>query len=62
MWLAMLLVCSTPETFSCTVITQPDNLFYSEEVCMGEVLIGIETLSTQAFHVNGGCVKIGSSA
>ena len=62
MWLAMLLTCSTPEAFSCITITQPNNLFYSEKICMGEVLVGIQTLSPQAFYVNGGCIKIGSSA
>ena len=62
MWLAMLLICSTPEAFSCTIVAQPDNLFYSEEACMREVLTGIEVLGPQAFHVTGGCIKIGSSA
>jgi len=62
MWLAMLLVCSTPEAFSCTVITQSDSLFYTEEACMKEVVLGINVMSTRTFHVNGGCVKIGSSA
>lgn len=62
MWLAMLLVCSAPEAFSCTVVTQSDNLFYSEEACMKEVITGMNIMGTQAFHVNGGCVKIGSTA
>ena len=61
MWLAMLLVCYTPDAQSCAISTQPDSLYYTEAECIDEVMAGMNVMGTQAFHVNGGCVKIGSS-
>lgn len=58
----MLLVCYTPNADSCVISTQPDKLYYTEAECLDEVITGMNVMGTQAFHVNGGCVKIGSTA
>ena len=61
MWLAMLIVCSTPDVQSCTIVAQTDSLYATEATCLSNAQQGIMYFSSNSFHVNGGCVKIGES-
>jgi len=62
MWLATLLICTTSDVRNCEISTQPNTLYFTEEVCLEEVALGISHFSTSSVYVAGGCVKIGSTA
>ena len=62
MFLAMALICTTPDTITCNVITQSDNLYYSYQECSHEVQELVDLLGPQVHLVTGTCLKLGESA
>ena len=59
MWLATLIICTTPNVTSCNISTRPGDLIRTEKECSAVVEVAVEDVSPHAYYVSGGCVKIG---
>lgn len=62
MWLALVVVCTTPDVVSCNVLAKSDNVFLTEESCREEVTYAVDLLSPSVYYVFGGCSKLGEAA
>ena len=60
MWLAVLLVCTTPSALSCQVVAKPEP-FYVEEACKQETIIITDDLISKGMYAVPTCVKIGTN-
>ena len=61
MWLAIVLVCSTPYSNSCTVFAKQDELFVTEESCKLETEQLASFMQIQGFYAQPTCFKIGET-
>ena len=59
MWIAVLLMCTTPSALSCQVIAKPEP-FYVEEACKEETIIITNDLVSRGIYAVPTCVKIGT--
>lgn len=62
MWLAVLMVCSTPEVLSCIVVGNTEQLWPTEEQCKADVLSVGAKFMMEGYFVRPNCFKIGESA
>jgi hypothetical protein len=61
MWLATILICTTASTQTCSISARPGELLLTEEACGAVVQSAVTSFGPYAYHVKGGCIKIGES-
>ena len=62
MWLAVIMVCQTPQVTSCTVIANEANIFYTLEQCQENVNSMVTTITAAGFFAKPTCFKVGDFA
>jgi|TARA_Y100000114_G_scaffold109265_1_gene102695 hypothetical protein len=58
MWIAFMLLCSTPAAISCEVITKTEATFATEESCAQEALVVARYFQQQGYLAVPQCTKI----
>ena len=63
MWLAFMLLCSTPAALSCEVMVKTTSTFLTEEACAKEALVVARYFQQQGYLAIPDCqeIKIGVS-
>jgi len=61
MWLAVLMVCSSPEVSSCVVVGNTKNLWPTESSCQADVITVGSKFMLEGYIVKPNCFKIGES-
>ena len=59
MWLAVIMVCSTLEATTCTVIANQENFFYTLEQCQEEAVNMAIVIADNGFLAKPDCFKVG---
>jgi len=59
MWLAALLICTTPDVNTCNISARPNELLHTESECAAVVESAVASLSPYTYYISGGCVEIG---
>ena len=62
MWLATLIICTTPNENTCSLSTRSNELLLTEAACNAVVQSAVSSIGPYAYRIAGGCVKIGESA
>jgi hypothetical protein len=60
MWVAVLLMCTTPSALSCQIVAKPEP-FYTEEACKQETIIVTNDLIAKGIYAVPICVEIGTN-
>ena len=58
MWIAFMLLCSTPAALSCEVMAKPESTFPTEEACAQEAIIVARYFQQQGYLAIPKCTKI----
>ena len=58
MWIAFMLLCSTPAAISCEVITKTEATFATEESCAQEALVVARYFQQQGYLAIPDCQEI----
>ena len=58
MWIAFMLLCSTPAAMSCEVMAKTESAFPTEEACAQEALIVARYFQQQGYLAIPECQKI----
>jgi hypothetical protein len=61
MWLATLIICTTPNVNTCSISTRNSELLLTESACDAVVQSAVTSIGPYAYRIAGGCVKIGDS-
>lgn len=61
MFLAALLICSTPQVQSCMVVANSKNIWYSKAECQADAMNLALGLVDKGFAVRPYCFKVGES-
>jgi len=62
MFLAVILICQTLNSKSCTVIANSNNLWYSEAECQADAMNFAMELAEKGFLVKPYCFRLGEGA
>jgi hypothetical protein len=62
MWMAILLICGSPDSISCNMVAKSDELFMNQSVCEAAVNDAVDSVSDSVYLTWGGCVVVGNSA
>ena len=58
MWIAFMLLCSTPAAMSCEVMAKTESTFPTEEACVQEALIVARYFQSKGYLAIPECQKI----
>ena len=58
MWIAFMLLCSTPEALSCEIMAKTEATFATEEACAQEAMIVARYFQQQGYLAIPECQKI----
>jgi|TARA_R100001440_G_scaffold35567_1_gene54605 hypothetical protein len=58
MWVAFMLLCSTPAAISCEIMVKTEDVFYSEEACAQEAVIVARYFQQQGYLAIPDCQKV----
>ena len=61
MWLATLIICTTPNVTTCGLSARSEELLLTEAACNAVVESAVSSIGPYAHHISGGCVQIGES-
>ena len=61
MWLATLIICTTPDVNTCGLSARANDLLITEAACDVVVESAVNSIGPYAYHISGGCVKVGES-
>tara|TARA_R100001509_G_scaffold100789_2_gene58959 strand:+ start:506 stop:700 length:195 start_codon:yes stop_codon:yes gene_type:complete len=58
MWIAFMLLCTSPAALSCEVMTKTEGVFTTEQACAEEALIVARYFQSKGYLAVPECVKI----
>jgi hypothetical protein len=61
-WLAIVMICTTPNVSSCQVTAKNHKLFESEQSCKVEAKTVADLVASKGAYSKWGCFKIGEEA
>ena len=62
MFLAVVMMCSTLEVSSCTLMANLANIWYTEEECQNDAIKVAGTILLNGYYAKPKCFKVGDNA